>query len=74
MSEHDDTLVTSKAGTVVAENLKLSLATASGSITPSTVTAMVGVNQGSALQLSPDVTAAMNKLSSVSALDRKSVV
>jgi hypothetical protein len=69
MSEHDDTLVTSKAGTVVAENLKLSLATASGSITPSTVTAMVGINQGSALQLSPDVTSAMSKLSSVSALD-----
>jgi hypothetical protein len=62
MSEHDINLVTAKAGSVVAENLKLSLATASGSLTPSTITAMVGINQGSALQLAPDV---QNVISSV---------
>ena len=57
-----DNIVTAKAGTVVAENLKLALATASGSLTPSTITAMVGINAGSALQLAPDV---QNVISSV---------
>jgi hypothetical protein len=57
-----DNIVTSKAGTVVAENLKLALATASGSLTPSTITAMVGINAGTALQLAPDVTEVMGQL------------
>jgi hypothetical protein len=57
-----DNIVTAKAGTVVAENLKLALATASGSLTPSTITAMVGINAGTALQLSPEV---QNVISSV---------
>jgi hypothetical protein len=56
MSEHDINLVTAKAATVVAENLKLSLATASASLTPSTITAMVGINAGLALQKAQDVT------------------
>ena len=59
MSEHDINLVTAKAGSVVAENLKLSLATASSSLTPSTITAMVGISQGTALQIAPDVQNAM---------------
>jgi hypothetical protein len=57
-----DNIVTAKAGTVVAENLKLALATASGSLTPSTITAMVGINAGTALQLAPEVTEVMGQL------------
>jgi hypothetical protein len=57
-----DNIVTAKAGTVVAENLKLALATASGSLTPSTITAMVGIAQGTALQLAPDVQNAMTAM------------
>ena len=64
-----DNIVTAKAGGVVAENLKLALSTASGSLTPSTITAMVGISQGSALQLAPDVTATISKLSAVDPLD-----
>lgn len=67
MSEHDINLVTAKAGSVVAENLKLSLATPSASLTPSTITAMVGINQGSALQLAPDVQNVMTALAAKAA-------
>ena len=67
MSEHDINLVTAKAGTVVAENLKLSLATASASLTPSTITAMVGINAGAALQLAPDVQNVMTALAAKAA-------
>jgi hypothetical protein len=62
MSEKDYSLVTAKAGSVVAENLRLSLATPSGSITPATLTAMVGIAKGEALTLAPTVTGAMGKL------------
>jgi hypothetical protein len=57
-------LVTSKAGSVVAEGLKLSLATPAASLTPSTITAMVGIHSGQALQMAPDVTAVTGLLSS----------
>jgi len=60
-----DQIVTAKSASVIAENLKLALATPSGSITPSTITAMVGINQGSALQPSADVISAVQKLAAV---------
>jgi len=62
MSEHDISLVTAKAGSVIAENLKLSLATPGGGLTPSTITAMVGIARGEALTMAPDVKAVMAKL------------
>jgi hypothetical protein len=62
MSEHDITLVTAKAGSVIAEGLKLSLATPGGGLTPSTITAMVGISKGEALTMAPEVKAVMAKL------------
>lgn len=63
-----DNIVTAKAGTVVAENLKLALATpSSSSLTPSTITAMVGINAGTALQLAPDVQNVMTLLAAKAA-------
>lgn len=63
MAEHDISLVTAKASGVVAENLKLSLATPSASITPATITAMVGLAKGKALQIAPSVTSALSGMS-----------
>lgn len=65
MSEHDISLVTAKAGSVIAENMKVSLATASGALTPSTITAMVGITQGTALQLAPSVQTAVASLTAI---------
>jgi len=62
-----DNIVTAKAGTVIAENLKLALSTASGSLTPSTITAMVGISAGTALQLAPDVQNVMTALAAKAA-------
>lgn len=62
MSEHDITLVTAKSSITVIENNTVSLATPSGGLTPSTITAMVGINQGSALQYAPDVSTVMGQL------------
>jgi hypothetical protein len=62
MSEHDITLVTSQASTVVAENLKVTLGQARASMTPATVQAMVGIAQGTALKIHPNVTATMAAL------------
>jgi hypothetical protein len=63
-----DNIVTAKAGTVIAENKKLTLSTPSGSsITPNTMTAMVGINQGTALQKAPSVTQAESILSAKAA-------
>lgn len=55
-------LLTAKAGAVVAEGLKLSLATPGGSLTPATITAMVGIAKGEALDLAPEVKTVMAKL------------
>jgi len=66
MSEHDITLVTAKAGSVIAEGLKLSLATPGGGLTPSTITAMVGIARGEALTLAPEVKTVMSKLEKAS--------
>lgn len=58
-----DKIVTAKAGSVVAENLKLALSTAGGSsITPNTIKAMSGISQNAALQLAPSVQDALDKL------------
>ena len=65
MAEHDISLVTAKAGSVIAENLKLSLATPAGALTPSTITAMVGIAQGTALQLAPSVQSAVAGLTAI---------
>lgn len=63
-----DKIVAAKSATVITENLKVALATGGGgSITPSTVTAMIGIQSGSALQLAPNVTAAMTALSTKAA-------
>ena len=67
MSEHDIQLVTSQAGSVIAENLKVTLGTASAAITPATATAMVGINQGLALDIDANVKASMSKLQEISA-------
>lgn len=61
-SEHDINLVTAKAGSVIAEGLKLSLATPGGSLTPATITAMVGISTGQALQFAPEVNTVMTAL------------
>ena len=66
-SEHDISLVTSQAGSVVAENQHVTLGTASGSITPSTAMAMIGINQNVALAIDANVTAAKDKLTTISA-------
>lgn len=62
MAEHDDNLVTSQAGSVIAENQYVTLGTASGSITPSTITAMVGIANNASLQIAPAATEALGKL------------
>ncbi len=67
MAEHDISLVTSKAGSVVAENMKVSLATAAGALTPSTITAMVGIHNGTALTLPQSVTTARDALADAKA-------
>lgn len=67
MAEHDINLVTSKASSVVAQNLKLSLATPAGAITPATITAMAGMAKGGALQVAPAVTSAIAKIQAVAA-------
>lgn len=60
MASIGDKIVTAKAGTVIAENLKLALSTrgGSGSLTPSVLTAMVGIANNQALQEAADVTSA----------------
>jgi hypothetical protein len=61
MASIADKIVTAKAGTVVAENLKLALTTAGGggsSLTPSVLTAMVGISSNQALQEAAEVTEA----------------
>lgn len=48
-----ENLVTAKASSVIIEGMKTTLATAAGSITPATLTAMVGLAQGGALRIAP---------------------
>jgi len=60
-------LVTSKSATSIIEGLKATLATPAPSLTPSTFTAMIGINQGSALQLAAPVQATMSQLANIAA-------
>jgi hypothetical protein len=62
MAEHDISLVTAKSSNTVIESMKVALATASAAITPATLTAMVGIKEGSALALPKSVTDAMTIL------------
>lgn len=62
MSDKDHSLVTNKAGSVIAENLKVTLATPAGAITPSTLTAMVGIAKNEALVAGPKVQAALQSM------------
>lgn len=66
MSSIGDKIVTSKAGTVIAENLKVTLSTmgGSGSLTPSILTSIVGIANNQALQEAGDVTSAKTILQS----------
>ena len=66
-SEHDINLVTGQAGSVIAENQKVTFGTAAGGITPATVTAMVGINQNVALDIEANVKASTAKLQEISA-------
>lgn len=67
--EKDYSLVTSKAGSVIAENLKVTLATPGGpsGLSPATITAMVGIAQNQALKIATNVEIAMTKLSDTAA-------
>ena len=68
MAEHDINLVTAQAGTVVAENLKVTLGTAgAGSLSPATITAMVGIAKNQSLKIADDVQSSMSILSSIAA-------
>jgi hypothetical protein len=55
MSEHDISLVTSQAGSVISENQKNTLGQAAASLTPATLTAMIGIKNGTALTLAAPV-------------------
>ena len=67
MAEHDINLVTAQAGTVVAENLKVTLGTAGGpsALSPATITAMVGISQNLSLKISDNVQLVTDYLSSI---------
>jgi len=67
MSEHDISLVTGQASTVIAENQKTTLGQAASALTPATLTAMIGINQGSALCLAPSVANVVAQLQTISA-------
>ena len=68
MAEHDISLVTAKAGSVVLENLKPSLATPAGALTPATLTAMAGLAKGGALQIAPIIGTTISGLQAKAAL------
>jgi hypothetical protein len=57
-------IVTSKASGIVSENFKPSYAVPSAALTPATITAMVGLAKGGALQVAPTVTTALSDMAS----------
>ena len=65
MSEHDISLVTSQAGSVISENQKNTLGQAAASLTPATLTAMIGIKNGTALTLGNSVQVAMTTLANI---------
>ena len=60
-------LVTSKSSSTLINGLKVTLATPGSGLTPSTFTAMIGINQGSALQLAAPVQATLSQLANIAA-------
>ena len=68
MSEHDISLVTGQAGSIIAEGNKVSFGTASGGLTPSTISAMVGIHSNQALQIASSVQASLDKLAAQAAI------
>jgi hypothetical protein len=58
-------LVDSKAATSIVEGLKITLATPSKSLTPSVLTALVGISNGHAFQVAPAAQSAVTNLASV---------
>ena len=67
--EHDINLVTSQARSVIVENQKVTLGLSRASITPATIQAMIGISNGQALRISPDVTSAnLSMVNKVTAL------
>ena len=59
-----DMIASARAMTTVAEGQYNTLGLPKGSLTPATITAMVGFKQGKGLQVAPDITAAISKLQS----------
>ena len=67
--EHDINLVTSQARSVIVENQKVTLGLSRASITPATIQAMIGISNGQALRISPDVASAnLSMVNKVTAL------
>jgi len=58
-------LVTSKSASTIVNNLKVTLATPAAGLTPSTFTAMIGINQGSALQIAAPVQDTLSQLGNI---------
>ena len=63
-TEHDINLVTDQCSTVIAENKRVTIGTSKASITPATMQAMVGIKNGTALRVHPNVTATISALTS----------
>jgi len=61
----DDIIASAKAMTVVTEGQYNTLGQPAGSITPSTLTAMVGMNSNSCFQLAPSVQTGMTNLTAI---------
>ena len=61
-------IVTSKAAGIISENFKPSYAIPASALTPSTLTAMVGLARGSALKVPDSVTGAISDMASKAAL------
>lgn len=59
---YNSSVVVDKAKSVVSENLKNSLSIPTNAITPSTLTAMVGMSKGMALKIAPSVTGAVSQM------------
>jgi hypothetical protein len=59
------TIVTDKAKSVISEGLKNNISIPAGAITPATLTAMVGLAQGGALQIPQSVTDTMSAMTAM---------
>lgn len=61
---YNTSIVIDRAKTMIGENLRPSLSIPANSLTPSTITAMVGMAKGGALRVAPSVTEAITKIQS----------